>query len=94
MKKTAIPSAPSSPSAALTDDAIRDYAFHLYEQSGCTPGRDDDNWHEATAFLNSNIPAHRSNNSPQDHAAETANSHANSNSHASASAPVKRSKRA
>ena len=34
-----------------TDDAVRDYAYHLYEQSGSTPGRDLENWLEATDCL-------------------------------------------
>ena len=43
-----------------TEGEISDYAFHLYEQSHCAPGHDLDNWLEATACLNANIPAHRS----------------------------------
>lgn len=39
-----------------TEDDIRDYAYHLYEQSGCIPGRDIDNWLEARACLLANIP--------------------------------------
>ena len=39
---------------------IRAYAFHLYEQSNCAPGHDLDNWLEATACLQANIPYHRS----------------------------------
>jgi hypothetical protein len=45
-----------------TEDEIRDYAEHLYQQSGCLPGRDLDNWLEAKACLEANIPkehAHR-----------------------------------
>lgn len=34
-----------------TDDEIRDYAHHLYEQSGCIPGRDLENWLEARDCL-------------------------------------------
>ena len=37
------------------DEAIRDYAYHLYEQSGFLPNRDLDNWLEATAILKINI---------------------------------------
>lgn len=37
--------------SAPTEAAIRDYAYHLYEQSGCVPGRDLDNWLEASAAL-------------------------------------------
>jgi hypothetical protein len=42
------------------DEDIRDYAYHLYEQSGSVPGHDLDNWLEATACLKANIPAFRS----------------------------------
>jgi hypothetical protein len=42
------------------EEDIREYAFHLYEQSRCEPGHDVDNWLEATACLQANIPAHRS----------------------------------
>jgi len=42
------------------EEVIREYAFHLYEQSRCEPGHDVDNWLEATACLQANIPAHRS----------------------------------
>jgi Protein of unknown function (DUF2934) len=34
-----------------SEDDIRDYACHLYEQSGCIPGRDLDNWLEARECL-------------------------------------------
>jgi len=43
-----------------SDDEIRDYAYHLYQQSTCAPGHDLDNWLEATACLKANIPAHQS----------------------------------
>jgi Protein of unknown function (DUF2934) len=59
-------------STAPSDDVIRDYAFHLYEQSGRAPGRDLDNWQEATACLNANIPAHRSHHRLHNHAAGVA----------------------
>lgn len=36
---------------APTEAEVRDLAYHLYEQSGCTPGRDLDNWLEASAVL-------------------------------------------
>jgi hypothetical protein len=39
-----------------TEDEIRDYAYHLYQQSGCTPGHDLDHWLEAKACLEANIP--------------------------------------
>jgi hypothetical protein len=55
-------SAKISPNESLvsttpSDDAIRDYAFHLYEQSGHAPGHDLNNWLKATAHLNSIIPS-------------------------------------
>jgi len=43
-----------------SEDDIREYAFHLYQQSNCVSGHDLDNWLEATACLQANIPAHRS----------------------------------
>lgn len=48
------------------EELIRDYARHLYEQSGRIPGRDLDNWFEAKACLE--IPAlrRRSPARPQD----------------------------
>jgi hypothetical protein len=39
-----------------SEELIRDYAEHLYEQSGRIPGRDLDNWLEARACLEANIP--------------------------------------
>lgn len=39
-----------------TEADIRDYAYHLYEQGGCAPGHDLDNWLEAKACILSNIP--------------------------------------
>lgn len=46
MKTKTLPTAPH-PSEA----EIRDYAHHLYIQSGWLPGRDLDNWLEAEAHL-------------------------------------------
>jgi len=37
------------------EDEIRDYAYHLYDQSGYAAGRDLDNWLEAKACLSSGI---------------------------------------
>ncbi len=34
-----------------TDEEIRVCAYHLYEQSGCVPGRDLENWLEARNYL-------------------------------------------
>jgi len=39
-----------------SEENIRDYAYHLYVQSGCIPGRDSDNWFEAEACIRANIP--------------------------------------
>ena len=44
--------------AAPSEDAIRDYAYYLYQQSNGAPGHDLDNWLEAIACLKANIPAH------------------------------------
>ena len=43
-----------------SDDEIRDYAYHLYQQSGSAPGRDLENWLEAKACLEANIPPEHS----------------------------------
>jgi hypothetical protein len=43
------------------EDDIRDYAYHLYVQSGSVPGRDLDNWLEAQACLSAFIPQSQSN---------------------------------
>jgi hypothetical protein len=44
------------PFEPLTEEDIRDYAYHLYVQSGCAPGRDLDHWLEAMACLIACIP--------------------------------------
>jgi hypothetical protein len=59
MHKTRHPS-PSAPSLLPPEEAVRDYAYHLYEQSGRIAGHDLDNWLEAEACLRANIPIHRS----------------------------------
>jgi len=56
MKKDHPASTPVRPKA--TEAEIRDYAQHLFEQSGRIPGRDLDNWLEAKACLEANIPRH------------------------------------
>ena len=43
-------------SAPADEQEIRDYAYHLYDQSGFIAGRDLDNWLEAKACLSSGIP--------------------------------------
>ena len=40
-----------------SDNEIRDYAYHLYEQSNCISGRDLENWAEAKVCLEAGIPA-------------------------------------
>ena len=39
---------------------MREYAYHLYEQSGRLPGHDVEHWLEAQACLMAGIPRHRS----------------------------------
>jgi hypothetical protein len=43
------------------EKAVRDYAYHLYEQGGRKDGHDFDHWIEATACIEANIPTSRSN---------------------------------
>lgn len=52
--KTKTASSPAS--VEPLEDDIRAYAYHLYEQSGCAPDHDLDNWLEAKACILSNIP--------------------------------------
>src|SRR4051812_8666352 len=40
----------------VIDDEIRDYAYHLYVQNGCLPGHDLEDWLEARACIEANIP--------------------------------------
>jgi hypothetical protein len=40
----------------LTEEEIREYAYHLFVQSGGKPGHDLDHWLEAKARLEANIP--------------------------------------
>jgi hypothetical protein len=56
MKKTS-DKAPPVVTPAIEEEAIRDYAYHLYEQSGRVPGHDLDHWLEARACLAANLPA-------------------------------------
>lgn len=56
-----------------SEEVIREYAEHLFEQSGRIPGRDLDNWLEAKACLEANIPRHRSHMRLQSHLAGTEN---------------------
>jgi hypothetical protein len=50
----------TDPISQPSENDIREYAFHLYEQNRCIDGHDLDNWLEATACLKANIPTHRS----------------------------------
>ena len=52
-----------------SEELVRDYAQHLYEQSGRIPGRDLDNWLEAKACLEACIPRHQSHARLQKHLA-------------------------
>jgi hypothetical protein len=52
MKKKSHPASPPP----INEDAIRAYAEHLFEQSGRIPNRDLDNWLEAKACLEANLP--------------------------------------
>ena len=46
----------ATPAPAFTENDIREYAYHLYCQGGCVPGREVDNWLEAEACLCAEIP--------------------------------------
>lgn len=52
------------------EELIRDYAQHIYEQSGRIPGRDLDNWLEARACLEACIPRHQLHTRLQRHLAK------------------------
>lgn len=56
--KTNLPAAPDL--AGPSDELIREYAYHLYEQDGCVAGHEVEHWLEARACLRANIPATRS----------------------------------
>jgi hypothetical protein len=43
-----------------SENEIRDYAYHLYEQNNRIPGRDLENWMEAKACLIARIPSQAS----------------------------------
>lgn len=53
------PKTNAAPPLPPSEDDIRDYAYHLYEQSGRVPGHDLEHWLEAKACLEANIPKHR-----------------------------------
>jgi len=48
---------PAAPSPEPGEEAIRDYAYHLYQQGNGAPGNDVANWLEAVACLKAHIPA-------------------------------------
>jgi hypothetical protein len=63
MSKTSTPMEHQSihkfaPAQEPGEDAIREYAYHLYQQGNYAPGHDVANWLEATACLKANIPTH------------------------------------
>jgi hypothetical protein len=62
-------SPPRSVSAEPLEDDIRAYAYHLYEQNGCLPGHDLDNWLEAKACILANIPRQETHNRLRHHLA-------------------------
>lgn len=64
-KKSTLP----SPSVDPIEDDIRAYAYHLYEQSGCLPGHDLDNWLEAKACILAHIPRQETHNRLRHHLA-------------------------
>ena len=79
MKTKSFVSAESVVPPVFTEDDIRSYAEHLWEQSGRIPGRDLDNWLEAKACLESNVPQHQSHRRLHEH---LANRQASTASHA------------
>ena len=54
------PALPAAPTQEPGEDAVRAYAYHLYQQGGGAPGHDLENWLEATACLKAHIPEHSS----------------------------------
>lgn len=58
--KTKLAPIPNTAAEEPLEEEIRDYAFHLYEQNGCAPGHDLDNWLEAKACILTNVPQHAS----------------------------------
>lgn len=49
-------SALNRPPPQPLEGEIRAYAYHLYEEDGCVPGRELDHWLEAQACLFARIP--------------------------------------
>ena len=64
---------PAAPAQEPSESAVRDYAYHLYQQGSCAPGHDVDNWLEATACLKANIPSHFSHSRLHQHVNGPAN---------------------
>ncbi len=71
MKKNASPAI--APTQEPSENAVRDYAYHLYQQGSGAPGHDVDNWLEATACLKAAIPSHSSHSRLHQHINGTAN---------------------
>jgi hypothetical protein len=68
MKRSSTVSAKTAaPVPTFTEEDIRSYAEHLYEQSGRIPGRDLDNWLEAKACLEACVPREQSHRRLQEH---------------------------
>lgn len=67
MKKATATSTTTAAPSAFTEEDIRSYAEHLFEQSGRIPGRDVDNWLEAKACLEANVPREESHRRLQRH---------------------------
>ena len=63
---------PTTVSPAFTEEDIRSYAEHLWDQGGRVPGRDLDNWLEAKACLESCVPRHQSHRRLHEHVTSTA----------------------
>ena len=56
-----------------TEDEVRDYAYHLFQQGNSAPGHDVENWLEATACLKANIPPHESHRRLHQHVSTSGN---------------------
>ena len=67
MKKATAGSTTTATASPFTEEDIRSYAEHLFEQGGRIPGRDVDNWLEAKACLEANVPREESHRRLQRH---------------------------
>jgi len=54
---TKTPQTTSKPTVTLTHEQIAQRAVHIWRQSGCLPGRDEQNWQEAEAQLRAELGA-------------------------------------